>query len=255
MRVSTVQANLIWEDKSVNLAHFEQMILPLSGNTDVIFLPEMFSTGFSMSPEKLAETMTGTTVSWMSEQAAALQSVICGSVIIEENDAYFNRLIWAQPDGQLHHYDKRHLFTLAGEHKAYQSGTKKLIIEYLGWKICPMVCYDLRFPVWSRNVEGYDLLVYVANWPHTRSHHWKSLSMARAIENQCYLVAVNRVGKDANGLHYQGDTSVIDYAGKILHTAVDIENVTTIALSKEKLNNFRNKLNFLADRDTYEVVI
>jgi len=253
MRISTVQSKLVWEDKAANLSHFEKMIAPLAGKTDLVLLPEMFSTGFTMNPEKIAETMDGKSVDWMREQAAKLNAVICGSLVLEEDKKYFNRLVWMRPDGSFETYDKRHLFTLAGEHIHYQAGTTKLIVELNGWKICPLVCYDLRFPVWSRNVEDYDLLIYLANWPQPRAHHWKSLLTARAIENQCYLAGVNRVGTDANNLQYQGDTSIIDYAGNILYHAVDVEDVITLELSKENLTNFRSKLNFLADRDTFEI--
>lgn len=253
MRISTVQSKLAWEDKEANLSSFSKKIAPLVGKTDLVLLPEMFTTGFTMNPEKVAEPMSGKSVNWMRGQAAKLDAVVCGSLIVEEDGNYFNRLVWMRPDSSFEIYDKRHLFTLAGEHIPYQAGSKKLIVELKGWKICPLVCYDLRFPVWSRNVEDYDLLIYVANWPRPRAHHWKTLLTARAIENQCYLAGVNRVGTDANDLHYQGDTSIIDYTGNVLYHAVDVEDVITLELSKEKLMHFRSKLNFLADRDTFEI--
>ena len=211
MRISTVQSSLVWENVDANLQSFEEKISNLKNQTDIIVLPEMFTTGFSMHPERLAESFNDSkTIDWMKRMAAKINAAVCGSIIIEESGNYFNRFIWAAPDGEIEYYDKRHLFTLAGEHKPYKAGEKKLIIDYKGWKICPLVCYDLRFPAWCRNSEDFDIQVFVANWPNKRSHHWKSLLLARAIENQCYVVGVNRVGKDANDLEYSGDTSIID---------------------------------------------
>lgn len=254
MRITTVQSSLVWENIEANLQSFEKKIAGLNSQTDIIVLPEMFTTGFTMNPERVAESFGNSkTIEWMKSMAAKLGAAICGSIIISEAGNYFNRFIWATPEGEIQHYDKRHLFTLAGEHIPFSAGNQKLIIEYKGWKICPMVCYDLRFPAWCRNLEDFDLQIFVANWPNKRSHHWKSLLLARAIENQCYVVGVNRVGKDSNDLVYAGDTSIIDYAGKIQYQKTIDEEVTTVELSKEKLINFRSKLNFLADRDTFEI--
>lgn len=254
MRITTVQSNLLWEDVSSNLEHFSKQLSDLYRMTDIVILPEMFTTGFTMQPAKVAESFEdSSTIKWMKENAVRIDAAICGSIIIEAHGNYYNRLLWVTPDGTVQYYDKRHLFTLAGEHIPFTAGNKKLIVEYKGWKICPLVCYDLRFPVWCRNMEDYDLMIFVANWPEKRSHHWKSLLMARAIENQCYLVGVNRVGKDKNDLVYTGDTSVIDYSGEILYQKSNAEEVTTIQLSKEKLTTFRKKLNFLADRDEFEI--
>lgn len=254
LRITTIQSNLLWEDVSANVAYFTNKLSVLSGKTDIVILPEMFTTGFTMYPKKVAETFEGaSTIEWMKKMSLNINAAICGSIVIEEHGNYFNRLLWVTPDGVVEYYDKRHLFTLAGEHIPFTAGVKKLIVEYKGWKICPLVCYDLRFPVWCRNVEDYDLLIFVANWPEKRRHHWKSLLMARAIENQSYLVGVNRVGKDENQLVYTGDTSVIDYAGEILYQKSDVEEVNTLELSKEKLQNFRAKLNFLADKDEFEI--
>ncbi len=252
--ITTVQSSLLWEDIPNNLRHFANKLSNLNGKTDIVILPEMFTTGFTMHPESVAEAFKESlTIDWMTKMSLQINAAICGSVIIEEDGNYFNRLLWVTPDGVVKYYDKRHLFTLAGEHIPFTAGKKKLIVEYKGWKICPLVCYDLRFPVWCRNVENYDLLIFVANWPEKRRHHWQSLLMARAIENQCYLVGVNRVGKDENDLVYSGDTSIIDYAGEILYQKSDEEDVNTIELSKEKLTTFKKKLNFLADRDSFNI--
>ena len=253
MRITTIQAKLAWEDKSKNLGHFDQLLKPLKGKTDLIILPEMFTTGFTMNPQPIAERMNGPSIQWIQKQAKELNAAICGSLVISEGNNYYNRLIWAQPDGVLLRYDKRHLFTLAGEDAVYTSGNTKLTLDYKGWKICPQICYDLRFPVWSRNCENYNLLIYVANWPKSRSEHWKALLRARAIENQCYLAGVNRVGIDKNGLVYQGDTMIIDYSGVVLSHEVNREAISTIDLNKENLDQFRKKYNFLADRDHFSL--
>ena len=253
MRITTVQSSLVWEKVDLNLQSFEKKMESLKNQTDIIVLPEMFSTGFSMNPEKLSESFEDSkTIDWMKNMAAKTNAAICGSLIIEENGNYYNRFIWAA-EGKIEYYDKRHLFTLAGEHKYYKAGEKKLIITYKDWRICPQVCYDLRFPAWCRNSEDFDIQIFVANWPNKRSHHWKSLLLARAIENQCYVVGVNRVGKDANDLEYSGHTSIIDFAGNIAYQKAYVEEVMTVEISKEKLDNFRNKLNFLTDRDTFEI--
>ncbi|MFT4663428.1 MAG: omega-amidase [Patescibacteria group bacterium] len=249
LTITTVQADLIWENKKDNLEQFDLKLQSLQEKTDLIILPEMFTTGFSMNANAMAEPMEGPAIKWMAEKAKALGTVITGSLIIKEKDQFFNRLIWMSPDGSIQHYDKRHLFTLAKEHKTYTAGNKKLIISYKGWKICPLVCYDLRFPAWSRNQEDYDLLFYVANWPKPRAHHWKSLLMARAIENQSYVVGVNRVGVDEKNNSYTGDTSVIDYKGSLRYQVSESSDVFTTTLSYEEQKKFRAKLNFLPDRD------
>ncbi len=262
LRITTVQADLIWENKIENLSKFDELLRGIKrGETDVIVLPEMFTTGFSMNPAAFAETMSDATVSWLKKKAWELDTAITGSFICVENDKYYNRLVWMQPDGTFSIYDKRHRFTLAGEHQYYTEGVERLIVEWRGWRICPLICYDLRFPVWARNrVQGeglvdYDVLIYIANWPIARSHHWRILSEARAVENQAYVVAVNRVGTDANGYKYRGDTSVIDYAGEILLRCYFSEEVDTTIFSKEKLGNYRKKFGFLADQDTFEINI
>ena len=255
LRITTVQSALAWEDIEPNLAMFSKKLAGLAGRTDVIVLPEMFTTGFSMDAPRLAEPMNGRTMGWLSEQARLTGAVVTGSFIVKEGFSFFNRLVWMRPDDSFEHYDKRHLFSPAAEHETYTAGQKKLITEWLGWEICPLICYDLRFPVWSRNVEGFDLLLYMANWPDRRSHHWKCLLMARAIENQCFVAGVNRCGTDGVGFHYTGDSTVVDYSGKILHQVADVEDVFTISLSLEMLRDYRSSLQFLADKDEFEIFV
>lgn len=253
LKVTTIQSAIVWEDREANLAMFSKKTDGLSGQTDLVILPEMFTTGFSMNAAPLAEEMSGKTVAWMKAKAANLNAVITGSIIVKDGQGFFNRLVWMFPDGRFETYDKRHLFTLADEHKTYSAGKKKQVVNWKGWKICPQICYDLRFPVWSRNTEGYDLLVYIASWPERRNDHWKQLLIARAIENQAYVVGVNRVGTDGKDFSYTGDTSVIDYAGKVLYRVSETEDVFTIALSHETLSQYREGLPFLADRDAFEM--
>src|SRR3954470_14218269 len=237
-----IQPQLHWEDKEANLAMLEQKINSIKQSTEVIILPEMFSTGFSMQPHLFAESMDGDTVQWMKRIAQQKKAIVTGSIIIQEEDHYYNRLIWMLPNGSYGCYDKRHLFAYAGEDKHYTSGNKRLIASVKGWKINLQVCYDLRFPVWARHnfaaTEGspeYDLLVYVANWPERRNHAWKTLLQARAIENQCFVVGVNRVGTDGMGHYYSGDTMVVDAMGAPLYTRAHDEDVFTITLQKDSL--------------------
>ncbi len=265
LRITTVQADLVWENKIENLAHFDDLLRGLKrGETDVIVLPEMFTTGFSMNPSALAETMNEATIYWLKKKAWELDAAITGSFICSENGYFYNRLVFMKPDGTCSTYDKRHRFTLAREDEFYTEGVERLIVDWRGWRICPLICYDLRFPVWARNkvqeAKGkeqievdYDVLIYVANWPIARSHHWRILSEARAIENQSVVVAVNRVGTDANGYEYRGDTSVIDFGGDILLRRAFTEGVDTTILSKEKLVKYRKKFGFLIDQDAFEI--
>jgi predicted amidohydrolase len=246
MKITTIQHNIIWEDKETNLKNLSEKINPIQ--SDVVILPEMFTTGFTMNPKPFAETMTGSTVQWMKEISITKDLAICGSIIIEEEGKYFNRFIWVNPDGTIYHYDKKHLFL--NEDQNYTPGDKKLIIEYRGWKICPLICYDLRFPVWSRNVEDYDILIYVANWPDKRKLAWRSLLVARAIENQCYVIGVNRVG-EGSGLVYSGGTSLINAQGEVQYTNSHVEEVFTTTLSKYDLDKIRAQLPFLDDRDSF----
>jgi len=255
LRITTLQSSLQWENPRANLAMFSQKMECLTGRTDVIVLPEMFTTGFSMNAAALAEGMDGPTMQWIEQQATRLNAVVTGSFIAVEDGGYYNRLVWMQPGGIFATYDKRHLFTLAGEHKTYTVGEKKLVVEWLGWIICPLICYDLRFPVWSRNAEGYDLLIYMANWPDKRSHHWRQLLMARAIENQTYTIGVNRVGKDGNGHIYAGDTSIIDYSGKLIYRVSETGDVFTTILSLPAQRAYRHTLQFLPDRDGFFIAL
>jgi omega-amidase len=256
MRITTVQTQLVWEDKNANYQHIENLLSGIKrGDTDVIVLPEMFSTGFSMQPERLAEPLEGSALYFLKRKAWELDAVITGSFICEDKGNYYNRLVWMQPDGNFQTYDKRHRFTLAGEDKHYTEGGQKLIVEWRGWRFCPLICYDLRFPVWSRNVTPYyDVLIYVANWPQIRRYPWQSLLVARAIENQSYVIGVNRVGADGNGFDHSGDSSVIDYAGEILFRRSFTEGVETTILSRENLDKFRQKFGFLRDGDYFQIV-
>lgn len=258
IRFSLIQANLQWEDKSANLRMFENKIGPLAGQTDIVILPEMFSTSFSMRPEMFAETMPGPTVQWMRELASKLRLILTGSLIIEEDGKYFNRLLWMLPDGNFGYYDKRHLFGFADEDKHYSAGSKRLIASVKGWKINLQVCYDLRFPVWARQSGSptepeYDVLVYVANWPQRRNHAWKTLLQARAIENQCFCFGVNRVGTDGNGIFHSGESMVVDPMGEVLYSGSGDEEVFTIKLEKSHLNSVREKFPFLKDRDGFVI--
>jgi predicted amidohydrolase len=253
LRIAAIQANLIWEQRAKNRETFEQLITPIS-NVDLIILPEMFSTGFTMKPALVAEKMNGETITWMKTISQRKNAAIVGSLVIEEHGDYYNRAIFVHPDGKIETYDKRHAFTLAGEHKEYCTGTERLIVDYKGWKLFPLICYDLRFPVWSRYNDEYDVLIYMANWPKPRIFAWDSLLCARAIENMSYCVGVNRVGVDENGYEYIGHTSVYDMLGKkIADTSEGKVEVLICELSKSKLQETRKKLNFLNDRDEFEI--
>lgn len=260
LSVTIIQTSLFWEDKTANLRMFEQKIREVEERMELVLLPEMFNTGFSMQPEQLGETMEGETVSWMKEVARENKIILAGSLIIEENGKYYNRLVWMQPDGVSGYYDKRHLFAHGGEDHSFSAGNKRMICSVKGWKVNLQVCYDLRFPVWARqspNEEGeaeYDLLVYVANWPEKRNRAWKTLLCARAIENQCYVVGVNRVGTDGVGMYHSGDSMVIDPMGEILYHKAHDEAVNTIILEKEKLAETRSKLPFLKDGDVFQIL-
>lgn len=258
LTITTIQTNLFWEDKRANLQMLEEKIDSLSSKTEIVVLPEMFSTGFSMQPKLFAETMDGEGVEWMKRVSKENGVILTGSLIIEEEGKYYNRLIWMLPNGQFGYYDKRHLFAYAGEHEHYTAGNKRLIASVKGWKINLQVCYDLRFPVWSRQqtentTPEYDVLIYVANWPEKRSHAWKTLLCARAIENQCYVIGVNRVGKDGNDIYHSGNTLVIDPLGQVLYHMADEEDINTITLSKEKLEEIRNRFPFLNDADGFTI--
>jgi omega-amidase len=253
MKVALIQSSIVWENPGANRVYFEEKINAIAEDIKLIVLPEMFTTGFTMDPAKVAETMQGETVLWMQTLAKAKNAAITGSVVIEDNSNFYNRMLFVFPSGEIQHYDKRHLFTLAGEDKVYTMGSQKLIVDYLGWKICPLVCYDLRFPVFSRNVENYDLLIYVASWPKTRIKAWDTLLAARAIENMSYVIGVNRIGADANDYAYIGHSQVLDILGDCLIAPEELEGVFIATLDKSYLAKVREKLNFLNDKDLFEI--
>jgi predicted amidohydrolase len=250
--ITLIQPDIVWEDKSANLQQYEQTIAGIGENKHVVVLPEMFSTGFSMAPERLAEPMNGPTVSWMARMAHQHRCILTGSLIIEEDGRYYNRLLWVQPDGSIGFYDKRHLFAYATEDEHYTPGDKRFIVSVNGWRINMLICYDLRFPVWARNQgDEYDVLLYVANWPEARSLAWRTLLQARAIENQCYVVGVNRVGIDGKGFSYKGESSVFGPLGETIWQCPDIAACHTVRLDKEEVHQVRTKLPFLNDRDKF----
>jgi predicted amidohydrolase len=254
LHIALIQSSLVWENSEQNRINFTNKIITITKNVDIIVLPEMFTTGFTMNASEVAETMQGDTVSWMQKIAQQKQAAVVGSVVIEDGGNYYNRLLFVHPNGEIESYDKHHTFTLAGEHKVYSSGTKKLIVNYKGWKICPLVCYDLRFPVWARNVENYDVLIYVANWPKVRTNAWDALLKARAIENMSYCIGVNRVGLDGNNHEYSGHSAAYDVLGhRIDEIPYDEEAMEIVTLSKRELETYRTKLNFLEDRDSFSL--
>ncbi len=255
MRLTIVQSALTWENPAANRAMFSQKLASLSGQTDLIVLPEMFTSGFSMNAAALAEPMDGPTVQWLCQTADDLDAAVTGSFICSENGKFHNRLVFVRPGGDFDFYDKKHLFTLAGEQEYFESGESQLIVEWLGWRIRPLVCYDLRFPVWSRNSaqNPYDLLLYVANWPARRAHHWRSLLAARAIENQSFVAGANIVGTDGAGLEYVGDSAIIDFSGQTIFQISGQEGALTAKLSLEDLQRYRQQLPFLQDGDCYQL--
>jgi len=275
MKVTLIQTHLFWEDCEKNLAHFTSLINSIKEESDLIILPEMFTTGFSMNPKKVAEPSNGEALKWMKKKAKERNCVITGSVAVEENGNYYNRLFWVQPSGDFKIYDKRHLFRMAREDNHYTPGTKNITETIKDWKIRPLICYDLRFPVWSRNtftlsegsgrpaVDGgqgavgsweYDVLIYVANWPEVRNHPWKQLLIARAIENQCYVIGVNRIGKDGNEYSHSGDSVVINPRGEIVNkTKAHEESIETITLDKNYLEEFRKIFPVGLDADSFDL--
>lgn len=282
LKITIIQSELHWENAVKNLAMFTEKIASINEATDVIVLPEMFTTGFTMNSAQLAETMEGKTVEWMKQQAKSKNAAIVGSIIIEEKvispsadgrprGTFYNRLIWVQPDGKIYTYDKRHLFRMAGENQYYSAGNERLVVEWRGWKICPLICYDLRFPVWSRNKPipntrslsslithhsppAFDLLIYVANWPEARKTPWSKLLGARAIENQVYVVGVNRVGVDGKQMVYSGNSAVINPKGNIMSNIAEHQNyIQTIELNREELDDFRAKFPLDLDGDDFEI--
>ena len=261
LTVTTIQPDLVWEDRTANLQRLENQILSIAEPTELVILPEMFSTGFSMQPEKLAEPMEGPTVRWMRDIAARRRIILTGSVIIEEEGNYYNRLIWMLPNGEYGCYDKRHRFAFAGEDDHYTAGHKRLIGSVKGWRILLRVCYDLRFPVWSRQTppepgepdHEYDCILYVANWPERRSVAWKTLLQARAIENQSYVIGVNRVGNDGNKIYHSGDSMIIDPLGDIVYHGVGKEEAVTHTLQMDRLTEVRQRFPFWRDADHFTI--
>lgn len=260
LRVTLLQSDLYWEEIDANLAAFEEKIWRIGQSTDVIVLPEMFTTGFTMNVEPLGEMMNMRTFKWMRQMADQTGALILGSFISKVHDRYFNRLLWMEPGGNYKTYDKRHLFRMAGEHKTFSSGESLLVGEWKGWRICPLICYDLRFPVWSRNTYdllakrlNYDLLIYVANWPTARVEAWSSLLKARAIENLSYVVGVNRVGTDGNGIEYNGSSAIISPKGEVIFSSEGVEAIKTIELNAHSLQAFRDKFPAFYDADEFSI--
>jgi len=259
LTITLVQSDLMWEQPEKNLLYFDEKFKKLKGMQDVIMLPEMFSTGFTMNVNQFSEDMNGLTVSWMKEKAAELNSVITGSLIFKNSNKYYNRLVWMNPDGNCQSYDKRHLFRFGGENEHFSPGENKIIIEYKGWRICPLVCYDLRFPVWARNKYNndnfeYDLLIYIANWPEARKLHWQTLLKARAIENLSYVAGVNRIGTDGRNTKYSGNSMVVSPRGEIIGEIENNKDETkTVKLSKSDLMQYRGKFNVALDWDDFQL--
>ncbi len=254
LKVAIIQADLVWENPAENRKQLTYKVNAISDSVDLIILPEMFTSGFTMNASTVAETMDGTTINWLKDLAQQKQAAIMGSLVISGNSNYYNRFVCVEPSGRIHQYDKRHTFTLAGEHNVYTAGTEKLIFEYEGWKICPLICYDLRFPVWARNTADYELLIYVANWPKVRVSAWDALLKARAIENMSYCIGVNRVGLDGNNYEYTGHSGAYDVLGNRLDTiAESTEAVEIVTLNKAHISKYREKLGFLKDRDHFNL--
>ena len=275
LSVTLIQTNLYWENPTANLANLEEKLAQISTQTDLIILPEMFNSGFTMNAKIIAEPMNLTTFKWLRQQAKKANAVVTGSFIVKEDVHFYNRLIWMRPDGSFEKYDKRHLFRMGNEHLTFTGGKERLIVELKGWKICPLICYDLRFPVWSRQahshegtkaqseveldrisknehqISSYDLLIYIANWPAARSQVWDTLLQARAIENQSYCIGVNRVGNDGMGLDYSGNSAVIDFKGNQLFYEKDLEVIHNQILNYQELINFRNKFPAYLDADEF----
>ena len=254
LKIALVQTNLFWKDKTANLAMLEEKVFNIEAGVDIIVLPEMFSTGFTMDASEVAEPLNLNTTKWMKQLAAQTKAVICGSIVIKDDGNYYNRFLWVEPSGQIQTYDKRHLFRMADEDQHYAAGKSNQIIHYKGWKILPQICYDLRFPVWSRNSDEYDILIFVANWPKPRISAWDTLLKARAIENMCYTIGVNRVGVDGNNLEYIGHSQAVDMLGEeMTPNSIEGEAVLEVHLDKSKLTENRNRFRFLNDKDSFSI--
>jgi len=253
LRLTLLQTELHWQDAPANRDKFAGLIAEHAADSDLIMLPEMFATGFTMEAAQNSEPGDGESAHWMRDMAQTHDVYLTGSAVILENDRYFNRLFWASPDGDMRHYDKRHLFRMAGEHKKYSAGNERIIVRLGDWRICPLVCYDLRFPVWSRGVNDYDLLLYVANWPASRQSAWRTLLPARAVENLSYCAGINRIGKDGNNIAYEGDSLVSDYLGNLLGDAENKDTALKVTLSLDKLESYRDKFPAWKDADRFEI--
>jgi omega-amidase len=251
LNIAIFQIDLTWEDPAANRAKIDQLLHNVGETTDVVFFPEMFTTGFSMNVSELAESMEGETIQWMKRRCNEHQLALCGSLIIQENCQYFNRLVFVEPSGGIYFYNKRHLFTMGNEDCHFQKGTERIIVQYKGWRICPLICYDLRFPVWSRNRNEYDILVYLANWPQARTKVWNTLLKSRAIENQAYVVGVNRIGVDGNSITYIGNSQLIDAKGKYLTPITESEDIISTEFSFTELIRFRTDFPVLDDADSF----
>ena len=252
LRVTLVQADLVLEDPALNRLNLERLILRMDGKSDVVFLPETFTTGFSVQTESLAEPMNGPTIDWLLSLTKKTNLAIGGSLLIREDDRFFNRFVFIKPDGEISFYDKRHLFSIGGESKVMSAGDKRLIINYLGWHIAPYICYDLRFPVWCRNLADTDLMIFTANWPQSRRDVWNTLLKARAIENQVFVAGVNRIGTDGEGISYIGDSQMINARGEVLVQSEHLSNeLITFTISKAELNAFRDKFPVAKDADHF----
>lgn len=256
LRISLVQTPLAWHDPGANRSALERLVMPHAGATDLVVLPEMFTTGFTMAPREVAESPAGPTLEWMLHLAARVDAAVTGSVATKEDGRYLNRLLWVEPDGRRAHYDKRHLFRMTREHEHYTAGRRRLIVEWRGFRVCPLVCYDLRFPVWSRNrrIAPYDLLLYVANWPAARRTAWQRLLPARAIENLCYVAGVNSTGTDGTGVAYAGDSAVHDWRGDALLGMGSETAVGAVTLDGAALARFREKFPAQLDADDFELL-
>ena len=255
LTVSLIQTHTYWHDPEANRALFDELFEQVPRVAQLVVLPEMFSTGFTMDSSRAAEAMDGATVSWMRERAQTLGKVLCGSVVICESGQYFNRFIWTTPGGELRGYDKRHLFRMASEHEHYAAGRERCLLELAGWRICPAICYDLRFPVWLRNRGDYDVLLVVANWPAARQQAWRTLLRARAIENQAYCIGVNIVGSDPNGLHYHGGTAAYAHDGKVLSESGNGPSVVTQVLPWQSLQSAREQFPVDLDADAFTLSV
>ncbi len=254
LSISFLQFDLSWESPVDNCLKIDTLLDTCKPETDLIVLPEMFSTGFTMNSAELAEDMAGETIHWLRNNARKWNAVFTGSIIVEEDAHYYNRLIWMMPDGKLQYYDKKHLFRMGKEHQVFTAGSEKLFVKYKGWRFRPLICYDLRFPVWSRNRNDYDMLIYIANWPESRREVWKTLLIARALENQCYVLGVNRIGTDANGISYSGDSMIIDPRGKLLSNSKPYtESLETVIISLDELQDFREKFPVHLDADEFSI--